>query len=178
MGNRWEIIEYSLWGMDMAMEIEYVVNEEEQISELLRQGEIIQIEQRMKTLRAWTASLVILKCLLRVFRTEVENEEHDSIFDYSVDLDMLKKHFVKIKLLLRRLDFDLTWDEQMEFYDYCTQTKVSKYLVASIVLNNMVYKEKVCARLIQIYSEKEGDHSEKAQYFEGVLRDLKERKNG
>lgn len=162
----------------MAEGTEKIIVEEGQVEQLLRQGEILQIEQILKKEKKWTVDLTILQCLINVFHNEVRFEESFTIFDYSLELNELKRHFVKVKLLLRRLEFDLPMVDQMELYDYCTETAVSKYLISHIIRNNIFFQEKVCIRVIDIYSKKEGMDSEKTKYFISLLQSLKEKEHG
>ena len=143
--------------------------EEKEIYRLLAQGEILKVEQLMTGVKQWSAKLIILDCQIKVFHVEVEKESLETVFDYSVDMDKLAKHFIYLKLLLRRMEFDLPKQAQREFYDYCKENRVSVYLITSILFHNIFYQEKVCNQIIEQYRQREGEKSERVRYFRNVL---------
>lgn len=142
---------------------------EEQIQEFLKQGEILMVEQLLSSLPQAGPQMVILHILLNVFRTEVEQEAPVTIFDYSLDIAELAGHFIRLKLYIRRLEFDIPLKYQKELWAYCSEHNVSEYLILSILLTNIFRRERACRRLIQIIEEMEGAGSQKAGYFRQVL---------
>ncbi len=150
---------------------------EENIYELLKQGEIIKVEEALASVQAWNEKLIILNRLVKIFHTEVESGSEYTVFDYSVNMDVLAEHFTKVKLMLRRIEFDMPKEAINEFYDYCEKNKVSVYMLASMVLINTFYKEKVCKGLIDLYKEKKGQKSGEAEYFANLLKYIREKKS-
>ena len=150
------------------------MQEEEKIARLLELGELLAIEQLFSSVKVWTKNLVVLSCLVKVFHIEVENNVEFTVFDYSVKLDELSEHYIRIKLLLRRIEFDLPLQEQEELFTYCCEKQVSVYLLSFILMTNIFHKAKVCRKLIQLFEKEEGKESQRAQYFRQILPDLED----
>ena len=148
---------------------------EEKIYELLKQGEIIKVEELLDSVKEWNEKLTILSRLVKIFHIEVQSGAEYTVFDYSVDMDMLVEHFSLVKLMLRRIEFDMPKDAVNELYEYCEKNKVSVYMLASIVFINIFHKEKVCEGLIDLYKEKKGQLSEEAEYFASLLKYIREK---
>ena len=150
---------------------------EEKIAVLLREGELLEIEDILSKQKKWNSNLLILNTLIQVFHKEVEHNIQPAVFDYSLELDELAKHFVRLKLLIRRLEFDLPLEYQNELYDYCTQTGVSVFLILSILQNNIFFKEKTCKQIARVFEDAEGEHSPYALFFRAISMNLKEDTN-
>lgn len=150
---------------------------EKNIYELLKQGEIIKVEDALNSVQEWNEKLIILNRLVKIFRTEVENGAEYTVFDISTDIDKLAEHFTSVKLMLRRLEFDLPKESIKEFYNYCEKNNVSVYMLSSIVLINIFYKEKVCEGLIHLYIDEKGKQSGEAEYFASLLKYIRENGN-
>lgn len=137
----------------------------EELSLLLLQGEVVEIEKRLKKIRYWGKDLAVLYILLHIFRLEVEKESSTTVFDYSLELDELVDHFIKLKLYMRRLEFDLPKEKQREIYDFCVKTGVSDHLILYILKNNIFFKENFCKNMAAILAEAEGEHSMRARLY-------------
>ena len=144
------------------------MSEQEKICRLLRKGELLQIEEILSNQKEWSSNLIILNLLIQVFRREVKNNIAPTIFDYSLELDELTKHFIHLKLLIRRIEFDLPTEYQQEFYNYCINTGSSIFLILSIIQNNIFGKEKTCRQIAHIFENAEGNDSEQAVFFHAV----------
>jgi len=147
---------------------------EDEIQGLLEQGEILKAEQAISALPEKNAGLVVLEELIKVFHAEALSETDYTVFDYSVNIGQLTKHFIYTKLLMRRLEFDLPERYQEELYSYCRQNKVSQYFLASILLNNIFKRQKVCKKLIRMFEGAEGKQSRMGKYFRQTLVYLEE----
>lgn len=150
---------------------------EEKIASLLREGELLEIEEILAKQTNWTANLMILNILIQVFHKEVENNIQPAVFDYSLDFDELVKHFIHLKLLIRRLEFDLPSEYQNELYEYCVQTGVSVCLILSILHNNIFFKTKTCRQIARVFEDAEGEHSPYAVFFRTLSMNLEEATN-
>lgn len=124
----------------------------EQVRTLLAEGELLQIENILSGVTQWNKELIVMHVLAQVFRREVENSITPTVFDYSLDLDELVRHFVRSKLYVRRLEFDMPDELQMELYEYCRQTGVSDYFLLYIIQQNAFFPKKVCQRLSGIFA--------------------------
>lgn len=147
------------------------MTEKEQIQQWLNQGEILKAEQALGSVRQMDAELLILNTLLQVFRVEAEQDIAYTVFDVSVDIHALARHFIKVKLLLRRLEFELPQVYQNELYLYCTKKHVSEYLLVSILLTNILHRKQVCRKLVGMFPDK-------AAYFEQAYSYLEEAEHG
>lgn len=150
---------------------------EEKIAALLHEGELLEIEDILSKQQEWNSNLMILNVLIQVFHKEVENNIQPAIFDYSLEFDELVKHFVHLKLLIRRLEFDLPLEYQNELYDYCVQTGVSEILILFILQNNVFFKVKTCKQIANIFENFEGKDSPYALFFHKFSTYLKEYTN-
>lgn len=142
-----------------------------QIQEFLDQGEIIKAWEMLLSLEKMDVPLLILKNLIHVFCVETEQNAEYAIFDYSTDIDKLSQHFIRLKLLMRRLEFNLPEQYQEEFYVYCNTHHVSEYLLDFILLTNIFNKEQVCRKLMDRYPDK-------ADYFARTCQYAKEAEHG
>lgn len=135
------------------------------MQEILLQGDIVKLIEELSDVTNWTKELCVLDIMSAVFCDEVENNIQNSVFDYSRDINELTEYFIQLKLYLRRLDFDIPIENQMEIYQYLQQTNASNCLLAYIINNNMFYPRKVAKRLSDIFFKKEGGNSERAILF-------------
>lgn len=137
----------------------------EQVRTLLTAGELLQIENILSRVTDWDKELVVMKVLTQIFRWEVENNISPTVFDYSLDLGELVRHFVRLKLYVRRLEFDMPDDLQMELYVYCRETGVSDYFLTYIIQNNVFFPKKVCQGLSELFARAEGGGSSRSQVY-------------
>lgn len=152
------------------------MTEKQKIQKLLDQGEILQAEKQIGQVADVDTEILILRCLFEVFHAEVETESVHTVFEHSLDIAELSRWFIRCKLLLRRIDFDLLEKEQEEVLLFAEETGVSECLLAFMILHNMIHKEKVCQRLAEIYREKEGADSRPAAYFEQLLANIRDQR--
>lgn len=140
---------------------------EEEIRSLMREGEILEAEKLLSQLdknwRGKDGSIFFI--LIRVFRREVEKGVRQTVFDLSQDPDDLVRHFIRLKLYLRRVEFGLPELYQHEVYEYCVQTGVSDHLIFQILQNNIFYKEQFCRNLAQLFEREEGAGSMRAELY-------------
>ena len=147
------------------------MSETAQIQAFLRQGEILKAERVLHSLQRKDASLLILDVLIRVFHIEAMQEAEYTVFDDSVDIQVLSKHFITLKLLVRRLEFGLPQEDQDELLRYCRLHHVSEYLLAAILLTNIFHRKRVCRKMMAMFPEK-------AAYFGQTYRYLEETEHG
>lgn len=141
---------------------------EEQVQKIqtfLLEGELLEAERELAKVKQWNKQLLIIRIMMFVFRKEVENGSAPTVFDYSLDLNVLVDHFVRLKIYIRRLEFELPLSLQMELYKYCKQTGVSDELLCHIVQVNMFYPEKVYKNLSAVFAEAEGADSFQASVY-------------
>lgn len=142
------------------------MSETEQIQIFLRQGEIIKAEKALHFLQHMDADLLILDILIQVFHVEIAQDAANTVFDDSTDIKELAKHFITLKLLMRRLDFELPEEEQNELRTYCSLHHVSAYLLAKILLTNIFHRKQVCRRLIAMFPEHAAYFGQTYKYLE------------
>lgn len=156
--------------------VERDMNEKElQLERLLSEGEITRISRELMVEKKESQTTAVLKCLIRIYYAEIENGVENTVFHYSRNLKELTEHYTKIKLFLRRIEYNLGDEE--EFYTYCEIQKVSQYVIAQILLNNIFHAKSVCGKIADAYAKQEGWHSGRVLYFrrlEGQLEDISE----
>lgn len=143
------------------------MTERTRIQELLYQKEFKKVEQILYSIQVLDADLLVLMILIQIFYREEKEKIRDTVFSISLEIDTLVKHFVKLKLLLRRLDFDLPVEFQEEVYSYCIEHGVSRCLLAYILINNIFNQKKVCKQIIAMFPEQAAYFREIYQYLEG-----------
>jgi hypothetical protein len=133
----------------------------EKIAALLKQGEILEVEDLLKTMEENKKSkeIIILERLIDIFRSEVSNDIERTVFDYSTDIYELAAHFTKVKLMLRRVEFDMPLEYIDEFYRYCEDTGVSFNMLSLLVMANITpqHRKKVCSGLAGMYERNKGE---------------------
>jgi hypothetical protein len=140
------------------------VNNDE-IYSLLRQGEILEVESALHSVKKWDKKLIILSNLLEIFHDEVNCEVKRTVFDYSTDIDELVKYYTWTKLMLRRIEFDMPHVYIDEFYDYCENNGVSMCMLNNMINKNIFFKKKVCLGLADLYGEKKGSDSWEREFY-------------
>jgi len=144
------------------------MEKEDRIRGLLKKGEILEIEKELENAVDLSVNLKILKTLIKVFKVEIQNNIEHSIFEYSVDFDELILHYKKIKALLRRVEFDLPMQEVIELYSYCTENRVSQFLLGVIILSSMYHRKKVCKRVIDLWKQNGEEDTAFIRYLNSV----------
>lgn len=104
---------------------------------------------------------IVCKILSEIYQIEQKNDSVYTVYDIIDEPKQLYGHFVKLKLLLRRIEFDLPGEN--EFYTYSEQMHVSHYLTGWVVRNNLINKRHICAKLSEAY--KRIGKFEEAAYF-------------
>lgn len=145
---------------------------EKRIAQCLSAGEYEYAEKICERAKEKTKEIVILRYLFDVFHQEEEHGAEDLIFDSFRDYKLLVEHFVRLKLLLRRLEYSISGEE--EFFYYCERHKVSVYFVRELIRKNMFYPERVCRKLIEKYSTWEWKDEKKLKFYEELLKQLEE----
>ena len=145
------------------------MSKQEQIQGYLEQGNIKKAEQEIHSLHELDARMVVLDVLIQIFYLEKKQNATDTIFGYSRNIDLLVQHYSKVKLLLRRLEFDMP--QQEELYKYCMEHNVSEYMLAVIVGTNLFGQKKVYKKLMGMFREKAG-------YFHSLYKYLEETEDG
>lgn len=84
-----------------------------------------------------------------IYQIEKNNNSKYTVFDIIDEPKELYEHFVKLKLLLRRIEFDLP--EENDFYTYSEQMHVSQHLTGWLVRNSLIKKRHVCGKLVDAY---------------------------
>jgi hypothetical protein len=137
----------------------------EEIYDLLKKGEILEVENALLTAEKCDKKLLILVNLLEIFHDEVNCEVKRTVFDYSTDIDELVKHYTWTKLMLRRIEFDMPHEYIDEFYDYCENNGVSMCMLNNMIQKNIIFKKKVCLGLADLYGEKKGSDSWEREFY-------------
>lgn len=146
----------------------------ERVRELLRQGELLKIKEILKNCEYMGKELCILSVLLQVFRFEAEKDVYPAVFDYSLDLDELVTHYIRLKLYLRRLEFGLPEEDQAELYAYCQETGVSDYFLLYLIKRNIYFRRRVCERISHIFSCEEGEDSRRAKLYRELAQETRD----
>lgn len=140
---------------------------EEEVRYLIKQGDILKAEQLLLQLDKDKRGKIgnVLLILIGIFRRELEKNVSSTVFDVSLDADELMKHFIRVKLYLRRLEFGLPEQTWLEFYDYCRQTGVSDYMILYLLQNNIFFREECCQNLSYLFAKMEGVDSMRARLY-------------
>ncbi len=139
-----------------------------QIRTLLAEGELLEIEDVLSGVKEWNRELLVMNIMDHVFHREIGDDVWPTVFDYSVDLDELVRHFIRLKLYMRRLEFDLPDELQNELYVYCRETGVSDHLLLYILLQNVFFQKKVCQKLSDLFVRAEGKDSPRGKLYRGL----------
>lgn len=148
--------------------------EESQIAELFRRKDIDGVCQIINSSGKLTKNMCIIKQLTEIYKTE-KKSGRNTILDYSTDTNQLIQHYIQLKLLLRRMDFDMPKKYMTEIYDYIKTNQVSESAIVYIILRNMLDKKKVCTSLIAMYQNFEGKDSPKVQFYQKILQGIQRR---
>lgn len=146
----------------------------EQIQALLYRGEILEIKELLKDSSVWNQDLLFIKRICSIFELEVKRECAYTILDYSLDLDELIEHFVRIKMLVRRVEMNMPVNYQMELCTYCKEHQVSTICLMAIVEVNMFQKKMTYGRMADIFAQAYGENSPYALYFRGLEKSMEE----
>ena len=146
----------------------------EELQQLLYQGEFLVIEEKLNQNKQWSEELFILNQCLKIFKLEVEQEEKITIFDYSLDIEKLKKHFCYVKLLLRRFEFGLAEELQKAAYQYFLDNEVSNSMLLFFMNHNLFYRRQFSLNMAKTASLIEGESSPRAILFGKIAEQLEE----
>lgn len=76
-------------------------------------------------------------------------------------MDLQEKR--RMRLLVRRLEFDLPRESWQELYERCAKRQISETELFSIIKAHTFDPEDVCKKLISLWKEHEGTQSESVQ---------------
>ena len=154
------------------------MKKEEYIYELLAKGEIDKVKDALSGITKSSGKLIIIEKMIEVYEAQRQAGEKETIFDISLDAGVLEEYYKRVKLLFRRLDFDMPISYQKEFFDYCMKNHVSVYLLAEIILRNAFHKEACCKKLMRFYIEEKGENSGEVRYLAVLLGELQKSNRG
>lgn len=154
------------------------MEKEEYIYELLSKGEIQRVKEEVSGVTKGSGKLIIIEKMIEVYEAQRQAGEKETIFDTSLDAGVLEEYYKRVKLLFRRVDFDMPTFYQKEFFDYCMENHVSVYLLAEIILNNAFHKEECCKKLMRFYIEEKGEQSGEVRYLAVLLGELQKSNRG
>lgn len=120
----------------------------------------------------WDRELALIVRITEIYEEERRTGEAHTVLDGMETVDAAVRHFVWVKLLLRRLEFGLPKEHWQELYHYCKERQVSETMLSSILRTNIIRKEETFRRLIEMYEKNEGKRSKNALFFRGLLREL------
>lgn len=127
----------------------------EKIQIALYAGDFFKANGYLESVTKYNAKLAFLFRIFGIFKVEARSSCPYTILDYSLDIYKLVQHFIQMKLLLRRLEYDVareTWDQ---IYHYIEDNNVSGYFLVSILSIDMFEPQKATKNLIEII-EKNG----------------------
>lgn len=154
------------------------MKKEEYVYELLGKGEIQKAKEELSGITKGSGKLVIIEKMIEVYETQRQAGEKETIFDKSLDADVLEGYYKRVKLLFRRLDFDMPVSYQKEFFGFCKENHVSVYLLAEIILSNAFHKAESCKKLMRFYIEEKGEQSGEVKYLAVLLGELQKSNRG
>lgn len=145
---------------------------ENRIAQCLSEGNYAYAERICERAKEQTKGTVILRCLFGVAHQEEQHEGKCLFSTYSSNYELLIKHFIRLKLLLRRLEYSMPDEE--EFFVYCEQNNVSVYFVKELIQKNIFNPQKVCRKLIEKYGSAEWKDEKKQEFYGELLEQLEE----
>lgn len=148
----------------------------QQIQEFLSQGEIITVKEILEDIDNKDISLTVLEFMIRIFQEEIQLEEKNTVFDYSLDMDQLAERYVRLKLYIRRLENDLPQQYQEELVPFCEKSRISGCFLVYTIMACSIQKEKVLKRAMVLFQKKGQDSSGTIRSIGCVLEDLKKQK--
>lgn len=104
---------------------------------------------------------IVCTILAEIYQMEQKHNSIYTVYDIIDDPKMLYEHYVKLKLLLRRIEFDLPGED--DFYVYAEQMHVSEYMIGWIIQHNLIRRRNVCVKLAETYEQVGKRHE--ATYF-------------
>ena len=113
---------------------------------------------------------MVCTILSEIYQMEQKYNSIYTVYDIIDDPKPLYEHFVKLKLLLRRIEFDLP--EESELYVYTEQMHTSEYMIGWIIQHNLIRRRYICAKLAEAY-EQEGS-SQTAAYFKKLQAEVED----
>lgn len=104
---------------------------------------------------------IVCTILSEIYQLEQKHNSIYTVYDIINEPKLLYGHFVKLKLFLRRIEFDLP--EENELYVYAEQMHVSEYMIGWMIQHSLIRRRHICAKLAEAYGQK--GNSQKAAYF-------------
>lgn len=154
------------------------MKKEAYVYELLEKGEIQKAKEELSDITKGSGKLIIIEKMIEVYEAQRQAGEKETIFDISLDAGVLEEYYKRVKLLFRRLDFDMPISCQREFFEFCMGNHVSVYLLAEIILSNAIHKEECCKKLMRFYIEEKGEQSGEVRYLAVLLGELQKSNRG
>lgn len=121
-----------------------------------------------------TAELVMARELLKVYDEEIEAGCKHTILENFSSLSQWKEQYIQLKLLLRRLEYDLPDTE--DFFACICRRQYSVYFIGHLVKTNLFHPKKVSMRLVQEFEKQNGRDCSEAVYFRKMEEELGEDK--
>lgn len=113
---------------------------------------------------------IVCTILSEIYQIEQKHNSIYTVYDIIDGPKPLYEHFVKLKLLLRRIEFDLS--EESELYVYTEQMHVSEYMMGWIIQHDLIKRQYICAKLAEAYGQKR--NSQKAAYFKKLQAEVED----
>ncbi len=103
----------------------------------------------------------LLRNVIRVFQLEQKKG--------NVDVEQLLSRYVRLEWFIRQIEFGHSEMNLQEFYDFIIQDGVSDEQILEIVKDDVAYRFKVYAVLAALFVKKEGESSERADLYRGLI---------
>lgn len=88
-----------------------------------------------------------LKIVFTIFNTEKENNSDTLFFDYSLEINSIVEHYIKLKFLLRRVEFDIGENPDILIIDYIKKYQISVYALIVTIMFSSVFKTNILNKL-------------------------------
>ena len=88
-----------------------------------------------------------LKIVFTIFNTEKENNSDTLFFDYSLEVNNIVEHYIKLKFLLRRVEFDIGENPDILIIDYIKKHQISVYALIVTIMFSSVFKTNILNKL-------------------------------
>lgn len=128
----------------------------ERLQEYIESNQIDKAESLidlMKDQHIKDSMVYMFKQILSIYRSEAENESKCCVFDRTTDINELADIYIRIKLLVKRLEYDIPGQEEM--VEFCIVNRISSYYLKHIILTNVIFKKRVVNRLNDIFENVE-----------------------
>lgn len=131
------------------------------IQNALYEGEFIVAEQTLRSVKKYNSKLAMVYRIFEIFKMEVKSDCLYTVFDYSLDVYELERHFMQVKLMLRRLEYDVAEETWTQIYQYIVKNQVSGCFLTSIISTDMFDKKNATKNLLELLRKYDIDNSER-----------------